>query len=242
MSKLSVLVVALAAGVIGMCPPAFCQDLPRLGIAVKMSTLGAGIEAATAVTRRSNVRVGFNAFSYSKDFNKDGATYSSTLTLRSLEVHYDQYLVAGLHVSPGLLAYNGNRGDASVTVPGGQSFQLGGVTYFSSQASPVAGTATLDFGRKVAPAIFLGYGNLLPRSKRRFTVNFDVGVVFQGSPNAALNLSGSTCNSLGSACQSIGSNPGIQANIQAQEDKFNKNLRPFKYYPVISLSFGYKIR
>lgn len=110
MGKLSVFVVPLVAGVVGLCPSTLClaqfrggagilpagaaalvgsvlsgvdqgqpgpdapgrpdtaqtpertrQAVPRLGIAVKMSTLGVGIEGATAVTRRSNARVGFNA-------------------------------------------------------------------------------------------------------------------------------------------------------------------------------------
>src|SRR5579864_1056742 len=79
------------------------STLPRFGMGVKLSTLGAGIEAATAVTRRSNIRGGFNAFSYGTDFTKDGVNYSGDLRLRSAEVLYDQYLVGGLHVSPGVL-------------------------------------------------------------------------------------------------------------------------------------------
>jgi hypothetical protein len=56
----------------------FCQEvpaqseLPRFGIGMSASTLGLGIQAATAVTAHSNLRAGFNIFSYQDSFNKDG--------------------------------------------------------------------------------------------------------------------------------------------------------------------------
>jgi len=46
-----------------------------VGIGVKVSSLGIGGEAAVAVSHRSNIRVGFNAFSYGHTFDKDGVTY-----------------------------------------------------------------------------------------------------------------------------------------------------------------------
>jgi hypothetical protein len=213
------------------------QALPRFGAEVTVSTLGIGVDAATAVTQRSNVRVGFNAFNYSRTFSKDGIRYDGELSLRSFEILYDQYLVGGFHISPGLLAYDGNQGTANASVPGGQSFSLGGATYVSSPANPASGTGVLDT-RKVAPMVLLGVGNLLPRSARHFTVNFEGGVVFQGSPKATLNLQGAACVS--SFCQDIASTPAIQSNIQAEQTKINNSVGFFKYYPVLSVGFGYK--
>ena len=204
-----------------------------------MSTLGAGIEAATAVTRKSNVRVAFNDFSYSRDFSKDGINYSGELTLRSFNVFYDQYLLGGFHVSPGLMLYNGNRGTATAAVPGGQSFSLGGTTFYSSAADPVNGNGTLQLG-SVSPIILLGFGNLLPRSSRHFTVKFEFGAVFQGSPKTTLHLNGSTCDSSGRFCQAIATDPIVQSSIQSEQNKINKDVDFFRYYPVISLGFGYK--
>ena len=215
------------------------EDLPRFGLGVKLSTLGAGIEAATAVTRRSNVRGGFNAFSYGTDFTKDGANYSGELRLRSAQVVYDQYLVGGLHVSPGVLFYNGNRGIATVSVPGGQSFSLGGTTYYSSAANPVTGNGTLNLGT-VSPMVLIGVGNLLPRSNRHFAVNFEAGVIFQRPPSATLSLAGTTCDATGAVCAPIASNPLIQSSIQSEQTKINNDVNFFKYYPIISFGFGYK--
>ena len=215
------------------------QSLPRFGIQGKISTLGIGFDAATAVTGHSNVRFGFNAFNLGVSETTDGITNDATLNLRSLQATYDYYVFHGLHVSPGVLLYNGNKLTANASVPGGSSFTLSGTRYFSDASNPVRGTANVGLG-KAAPMILLGVGNLLPRNRRHFTVNFDFGVVFQGSPAATLNLTGGTCDSHGLNCQTIASNPGIQSNIQSEQTKLNKDLRPFKYYPVLSLGFGWK--
>src|SRR5262249_35962294 len=89
---------------VGSFPPGsvFGQELPRLGVGAKVSTLGIGIEAATAVTQHSNVRGGFNFYDYKDGASKDGIHYDAALTLRSLQVTYDQYIASGFHVSPGL--------------------------------------------------------------------------------------------------------------------------------------------
>src|SRR5438552_14563119 len=90
---------------------------PGIAAGAKFSTLGIGAEGAVAVTDRSNVRVGFNFLNYSRSTSKRGINYSGDLDLRSFQITYDQYLFSGFHVSPSLLAYNGNHIDASATVP-----------------------------------------------------------------------------------------------------------------------------
>ena len=95
---------------------------PGIGVGAKFSTLGIGAEGAIGVTDRSNVRVGFNFFNYSRTYSKRGINYNGDLDLRSFQITYDQYLFSGFHVSPSLLAYNGNHIDASAAVPAGQSF------------------------------------------------------------------------------------------------------------------------
>jgi hypothetical protein len=222
-------------------PPATSKhsSLPRFGIGVKAGTLGFGVEAATAVLRKANVRVGFNDASYSQGFSKDGILYGGKLQLRSLEAHFDYYLLGGFHISPGALLYNGNKGTATASVPGGQSFSLGSDTYYSDAADPMTGTGTLDLN-KAAPMVTFGFGNLLPRSSRHFSVSTEFGVVFQGSPKVGLNFSGSTCDSTGTICTPSAGNSMLQSDITSEEAKINKSLKPFQYYPVVSIGFGWK--
>jgi hypothetical protein len=212
----------------------------EVGLGVKVSTLGVGGELALPVTHRSNVRFGFNAFNYNHTFLKDGVTYKGALDLRSAQAVFDIFpFTAGFHLSPGVLLYNGNKINANASVPGGQSFTLNGTTYLSDAANPVTGTGKLTF-YKAAPMILLGFGNLVPRGKRRFSVSFEVGAAYQGPPRAALGLSGSACDSTGLNCRTISSDPTIQSNVLAEQAKINKSASPFRFYPVVSLGVGYK--
>ena len=230
--------------------PGFGQSepLPRFGAGAKISTLGIGIEAATAVTVQSNVRGGVNFFSYDRSFSHDGIDYGAQLRLRSVEAHYDWFLGRGFHVSPGLLVYNANRAEGSASVPGGRSFTLGSRSYVSNPANPIKGTAEFDFSeRKVAPMITFGIGNLLRRSGRRFSVGFEAGVVFQGQPKAALSLTGSAC--LAGFCLDAASSPQVQSDIRAEENKVNNGTPPWdvvqsilRFYPVASVGVGYRFK
>jgi hypothetical protein len=220
-------------------PPS--HPLPsRIAVGVKMSLLGAGIEVATPVSYRTNVRVGFNAFSYGRGFSDDGINYNANLRFRSVDTHFDWFPFAGgFHLSPGLMIYNGNQVTANAAVGAGQQFTLNNVNYVSDAANPITGTGKVDFN-KVAPTFLLGWGNLLPRSHRHFSVPFEAGVVFSGSPKSTLNLAGLACDPTGANCQDVATNSTIQSNVVAQQNKLNNDMAFFKAYPVISLGFGYK--
>lgn len=209
-----------------------------IGIGVKVSTLGIGGEVGVGVSHRSNVRVGFNMFSYGHTFDKDGVTYRGDLKLRSAQATYDIFFFKGLRISPGVLLYNGNQVSANASVPGGQTFTLSNTNYVSDAADPVTGTGKLTV-YKAAPMLLIGIGNLVPRS-RHFSTSFEIGAAYQGPPRVALNLSGSACDSTGLFCRSISSDPTIQSNIAAEQTKLNKSASPYKFYPVLSFGVGYK--
>ena len=209
-----------------------------IGVGVKVSTLGIGGEVAVGLSQRSNVRFGFNAFGYGHTFDKDGATYKGTLDLRSAQATYDIFPVYWFHISPGVLLYNGNKVNAKVSVPGGQTFTLSNTTYLSDAADPVSGTGKLTV-YKAAPMLLFGFGNLVPRNGH-FSATFEIGAAYQGPPRVALNLGGTACDSSGLFCRSIATDPTIQSNIAAEQTKLNKSASPYKFYPVLSFGFGYR--
>jgi hypothetical protein len=212
----------------------------HVGVGVKVSLLGVGVEAATPITYRTNLRVGFNAFGYSRGFSNDGINYNADLTFRSFETHFDWFPFAGrFHLSPGLMVYNGNQIKANAAVASGQQFTLGGTSYTSDSTNPITGTGKIGFN-KVAPTFLLGWGNLLPRSNKHFSIPFEFGVLFQGSPQATLNLTGNACDANGLGCHNIATDTTFQNNVLAQQNKLNSDMSFFKVYPVISLGFGYK--
>jgi hypothetical protein len=245
--------IVLFVCTIVVASPCFGQGgevLPRLGVGAKFSTLGFGIEAATAVTQQSNVRGGLNTFTYDRGFFRDGINYDTQVLFRSVEAHFDWFVGHGFHLSPGLLVYNNNRVEGAADVPAGQSFTLGGHSYVSSAADPVKGNAQIDFSKtKVAPMITAGFGNLLRRGGRRFTVTMEAGVAFGSSPNATLNLTGSACAGPSGPCQNVASTPQIQSDIASEQNKINNGQPPYdvftkvlKYYPVVSIGVGYRFK
>jgi len=211
------------------------------GIGAKVSLLGAGVEGAMRVTHRTNIRAGFNMFSYSRNFTKDDVSYAGQLSFKTVEAHYDIFPFAGgFRVSPGVLIYAGTPITANASVPGSQTFSLGGTQYQSDAAVPVTGTGKITFNR-AAPMATFGWGNLVSRKEgAHFSVPVEFGVAFQGSPQASLNLAGNVCDTTGANCRSIASDSTVQANILSEQTKLNNSMSFFKVYPIISVGFGYK--
>lgn len=212
----------------------------KVAAAVKFSSLGAGVEVATPVTHRSNIRFGFNAFSYSRGFDKDNIHYSGDIGFRSIEAHYDFFpFGGGFHVSPGVLIYLRSPVEATAGVPGGQTFTLGNASFLSDPASPVTGSAKMDFNQ-AGPTFTVGWGNILARSSKRFTVPFEVGFVYQGSPKSRLNLAGSACDPLGVNCRNAVNDPIVQSQVLTEQNKINSDTNFLQVYPIISIGFGFK--
>jgi hypothetical protein len=211
----------------------------EVGIAVKISSLGAGAEVGVPLGQKFNVRGGFNALSYSRGFDKDGIHYAGNLSWRSGEANLDWFPFGGrFRLSPGLLLYNGNKVTATSTVPGGKTFTLNNVTYTSKASDPVHGTGNLDF-TKAAPTFRIGFGNLIPRREHHWSILAEAGVAYQGSPRAALTLGGTICDSTGLVCGNAATDPNVQSNLHAEQAKINKDLSFFRFYPLLSFGVGY---
>lgn len=215
--------------------------LGEIGVGVEFSSLGAGIEGAVRLTERTNVRAGFNMLKYSRGFDKDGVSYKGELNFRTFEAHLDYFPWAkNFHLSPGLLIYAGDPITATASVPANQSFSLGGVVYYSDPSDPLTGRGKITFYR-AAPMITVGWGNLISRKEgKHFSVPFEIGAAFQGSPNASLSLAGSVCAQPGVLCRSVATDSTVQANIVSEQNKINDSMTLFKAYPIISIGIGYK--
>jgi len=70
-------------------------------------------------------------------------------------------------------------------VPAGKTFTLDGTTYTSSATDPVTGTGAVTMN-KTAPKLTVGWGNLVPRSGRHFSVPVEIGAAYIGDPKVAV--------------------------------------------------------
>jgi hypothetical protein len=210
----------------------------KVGIGVKISSLGAGVEAAIPVFGKLNFRGGFNALNYNHPFHKDGITYDGTLILRSGEASLDWFPFGAFHVSPGVLFYNGNKVTAATSVPGGQSLTLNGISYTSDPNNPFNGTGNVVVWR-AAPKITVGFGNLIPRSGRRWSFLGEIGVAYQGAPRSTLAFAGNVCDPSGLNCVNAATDSTVQANIAAEQTKIDHNISSLRFYPIVSVGFGF---
>lgn len=249
------LAVAASAAAMAQTPPsdpqpaapaASASDVPgtgahRMGLGLHASTLGLGAEIAVRMHRKANLRVGLNLFDYSRDFDDTDSriTYRGALELRSAEAYLDWFpFGGGFHISPGLTIRNRNRLSLSAAVPAGESISVDDVDYWSASADPIHLAGAIEVA-STRPALRIGWGNLVPRT-RRFSVPFELGVIFQGSPVATQTFTGMACDARGLACRDMATDATIQAHVRADEASLNDDLRlgVLRFYPVLSVGFG----
>jgi len=218
-----------------------------IGVDVNLSLFlfSPGIEVATPVTRKSNVRAGFNAIIYDRTFHSDTNQYGGQIDFKTFQAHYDYFpFGGGFHISGGLLAYFGNPLTATISA---SSFKLNGQEYYpANNAAAITGTGKISFN-SVSPTITIGFGNIVSRKPHKhFTVPVEFGVALQGSPKANLNFVNAVlCTSSGvpptdPSCQSTTTNATLQTNIASEQNKLNNDLSIIKAYPIFSIGFGYK--
>ena len=230
---------------VGVGPRAAVGQVPssprsHAGVALTLvAPLGLGADIAVPIGERVNLRGGFNVLQFGHDFDEEGIMYAAQLKLRSVSAHLDWFpFGGGFHVSPGVMLYNGNEGAADATVPSGGTFALGDESLTSDPADPVRGTAAVSFERKVAPSVRIGWGNIVPRGNRRWSVPFEIGVVFSDEATTAFSLGGSACASDGTNCRDIAADPELQAEVRKEQEQLNDDLSVLKVIPVISLGFS----
>ena len=230
----------LAAGLAAL---AFAVPAQAVEVAVgaRISTLGLGLEAATAINPYLTVRGVINGFNYSKDYtDDDGNEYEGKLKLFTAGTLLDVHPFQGVFriTAGGLLndfSLNGNTKD-------GQTFEYK-TDDFTYRSTDGRADAKIDFP-SFAPYLGLGWGRPI-KPDGNFWFSFDVGVMLQGSLKADLNLTGTgtvtdNSNPANTRTVDFAEDEAVQADVANYERELEDEAKDFKYYPVIGLGFGYK--
>ncbi|MDE1175222.1 MAG: hypothetical protein PW789_01280 [Edaphobacter sp.] len=207
-------------------------------VGLKATSLGAGVDVATPLSRHLGLRGQFNYIGLSYGFDVDGVHYSTRFDLHSGSVSLDYYPSARhtFRISPGILFF-GNSAKAHLTVPPGGNFSLGDNNFINSVDDPVAGDAQAKFHHTVGPMVAFGY-NLIGHRDSRFTMPVELGVAYSGSAQININLNGTACNPEG--CFTFADNPEAQASLQDEIAKINRRLSDIPVYPIISIGATYR--
>ncbi|MEI9981715.1 MAG: hypothetical protein WDN23_22505 [Edaphobacter sp.] len=221
--------------------PTSMRPFSKVAVGFNAGLLGVGVEIATPLHKRGNLRISGNGFRYSGLFKVSGFNIEGGFKLASVRVAYDLLPFAGsFHISPMVMAYDGIRFNGNVTVQPSYSIYLNNTAYYSSTSDPIKGTPTVILP-KTAPGLTIGWGNILPRGDRRhLSFPFEIGGVYTGQPKVNLNLTGSACDSTGTNCGSIANNSEIQANIAAQENYYLNKYSWLRFYPIVQFGVGVK--
>jgi hypothetical protein len=240
-----------ASAAVMVTPPARAQKndsgdsgriLPfsRFAFGTKLGTLGWGGQIATPLTRRLTLRGGADFFNFGYGLTDDGTNYYASLHLKSGTAQVDVFPFrrSSFFISPGVLIFRSNVA-ATMNIPGGGTFTENNTDYTSDPTDPVSGSGAVTFGRSIMPALTLGFGNMIARRENKhWSAPFEVGAAYTGHYNLGVNLTGSACQA-GQGCGSV-SDPSIQANVVAETNKINEDLKRFQFYPILTSGVAYR--
>ena len=211
-----------------------------LAVGLTLGTGGIGVELATPINTKLNLRGGASFFSYNTSFIVDTIPITGALHLSNINAEVDYFPRArSFHISPGITFYDNTRFNATIFVPGNQVVVFNDQNYTSDPNDPIRGTADISFGRTVAPRLTVGFGNVIRHHTAHLTFPFEIGAEYIKTPSAIFNLTGSSCDAPND-CNPINSDPETQENITEQQNEINADVKPFRIFPIITFGVSYK--
>ena len=176
------------------------------GIGVRAGTTGVGADVAFGVAPTLSARLGYSAGNVDLNVNTSQVNYDGKVKLSNFNTFLDWSPLGPFRLTGGFI-FNDNKMDVNTDNIGGASI-----------------SGTVKSGNSAAPYLGIGYGNVAGAG-----VNFyaDLGIMFQGSPKATLNVN---CGSLTPAqCAPV------QSQIAAEQQRLQDELKNAKYYPVLNI-------
>jgi hypothetical protein len=218
------------------------RPFSHVAIGANFGTQGAGLEAATTLSRKLNLRADATFFDYSLSTTQNGINYNGTLNMRDARASLDFFpFGGGFRISGGMAAYNKLNLGANATVATGQTITLNDTDYYSDPSNPLTGTGTFAYQRKFAPTATIGWGNAIPRSGRHLAFPVEIGAAFTGTPTVNFNFAGSACtDATYTTCGNVTSFDGFQTNLTAQQKKIANDVAPFRFYPILNFGVTYR--
>jgi hypothetical protein len=205
-------------------------------VGFRAGTLGTGIEIATPLAGRINLRSGFNFFAFTDPYSMDGINYDARIRLQSSQTTLD-WFIGKFHISPGFLYFKSGM-TAPNSVGPGRTFVLGTQTFLNSVDDPVTGSSSVIYPRSFAPLLLFGYGNLLPRSGEHLSLPIEVGVAYTGAPLISVALNGTACVTDG--CVNFSQSADAQKFLKQEIQILNEDLKHYPVYPIATVGLAYR--
>jgi hypothetical protein len=200
---------------------------------------GVGVQVATPLATKINLRGGFSFLNYNPTIVEDGIPIDGAIKFRSVFAGVDLYPFHNtFHITPGFTLFNGNKAVATTNIPGGSNFEINDTNYWSDAADPVHGSFDVSFGHRYAPSLTVGFGNML-RRESHWSIPVDFGFQYIGTPKFTLQMQGSVCDPA-DGCTTIASDQDTQTNLAQEQVDINKDIAPLRFYPILTIGVAYR--
>lgn len=198
---------------------------PYIALALKAGTLGLGVELTVGLIEEAlNIRVGGNYLPVRFSGEIKDVDYEVEVNLGSIPMLLDWHpLYNNFRITGGLM-YNRNRAHLDANLNDSQ--KIGDHEYTPEEIGTLTGS--VDFN-KFVPYVGLGFGNAIGGPDTSWNFVFDVGIMFQGTPNIGLSADGT-----------ISADPTFQEDLAQEEDGIQDEADWFRFYPVISAGISYQ--
>lgn len=195
-----------------------------IALAAKLGTLGPGLELSLGMLEWLNLRAGGNYFRLHDGGEVSDVEYDFDVKLASIPLLADFHpLKNEFRISAGLI-YNRNRLELSGTPS--KDTTIGGVKFTPEQIGELSGSAQF---KHFAPYLGLGYGNAVLDADKTWGFVFDIGIMWQGSPDIDLSANGIMAN-----------NPVFQLALAQEESEVQDDADQFRFYPVLAFGISYQ--
>jgi hypothetical protein len=224
----------LIAGLASTAGLAFAQEIPapnsanqpsRIALVAEAGTAGFGPSLIISANEKFTFTVGYTWLDYDYDVESDDADYAGDLKLSNFKALANWHPWGGtFHFSAGLFATDNEVSITAKPEPG-NTYEINGTVYQSSQIQSITGSAT--FEDDIAPYIGVGWAKSPNQSGLAFYAT--LGVFFAGDASARLDATGPQAN-----------NAQFQRDLRAEEREINDDLEDLGMYPVLQLGLQYR--
>jgi len=197
----------------------------NLGILLKGSTTGVGVDLAYRINPKWLVKVGTDSYSYKFITNISSADFDMNLDAHILvgsgSFVIDYQLFKRLYLTGGVILNNFNT-----TVDGTlqNDIKFGDVLLSKNKLGTISWV--VEKHKTVAPYLGIGFGNNI-NSHKRINLSMELGGIFQDAPQLKILSNGV-----------FQSNSDVDIN---QAGSLSKSFEQFKIYPIIKLNLGIKL-
>lgn len=199
-----------------------------IGIYAKGGTMGIGGGIGVGVTDSLRLRAGYTALKVSKDISQTDIDYSGDLKLGGGEAMIDWHPFHGTFRVTGGLVFNRNEVTADGRPTDG-TYTINGNTYLAAEVGSLDGK--VEF-KSTAPYLGVGWGDVVDKDGR-FSFIADIGLLFQGSPDASLHAN---CGSAVPALECA----RLQSDLREEESELEDDADDYKIWPVVSVGVAYR--